>query len=83
VARTLVVMAGRSQYQIVLSDEERRELEHRAACYSRSHREVLRAKLVLYAAERLSNVEIGRRLQMLPELVGGGEDGSMRNGSRG
>jgi putative transposase len=63
-------MAGRSRYQIVLSDEERRELEHRAACYSRPHREVLRAKLVLYAAEGLSNVEIGARLQMLPELVG-------------
>lgn len=63
-------MAGRSHYQIVLSDEERRELEHRAACYSRPHREVLRAKLVLYAAEGLSNVEIGRRLQMMPELVG-------------
>ncbi len=62
-------MAGRSQYQIVLSDEERRELEHRGACYSRPHREVLRAKLVLYAAEGLSNVEIGARLQMLPELV--------------
>ena len=63
-------MAGRSRYQIVLSDEERRELEHRAACYSRPHREVLRAKLVLYAADGLSNVEIGKRLQMLPELVG-------------
>jgi Helix-turn-helix domain len=69
-ARILLVMAGRSQYQIVLSDEERRELEHRAACYSRPHREVLRAKLVLFAAAGLSNVEIGRRLQMLPELVG-------------
>lgn len=66
----MVAMAGRSRYQIVLSDEERRELEHRAACYSRPHREVLRAKLVLLAAEGLSNVEIGARLQMLPELVG-------------
>ena len=63
-------MAGRSRYQIDLSDEERRELEHRAACYSRPHREVQRAKLVLYAAEGLSNVEIGARLGMMPELVG-------------
>jgi Helix-turn-helix domain len=68
--RIVVMTAGRSRYQIVLSDEERRVLEHRAACYSRPHREVLRAKLVLYAAEGLSNVEIGARLQMLPELVG-------------
>lgn len=66
----MAVMAGRSRYLIVLSGEERRELEHRAACYSRPHREVLRAKLVLLAADGLSNVEIGERLQMLPELVG-------------
>jgi len=66
----LLMMAGRSRYQIVLSDEERVELEHRAACYSRPHREVLRAKLVLYAAEGMSNVEIGARLGMVPELVG-------------
>ena len=57
----LFVIAGRSHYQIVLSDEERQELGHRAACYSRPHRDVRRAKLVLYAAEGLSNVEIGRR----------------------
>src|SRR5437868_10723076 len=63
-------MAGRSRYRIVLSEEERAELEHRAACYSRPHREVQRAKLVLYAAEGLSNVEIGARLEMMPELVG-------------
>lgn len=63
-------MAGRSRYQIVLSDDERAELEHRAACYSRPHREVQRARLVLYAAEGVSNVEIGSRLGMMPELVG-------------
>ena len=57
--RIWLVMAGRSRYQIVLSEEERVELEHRAACYSRPHREVQRAKLVLYAAEGMSNVEIG------------------------
>lgn len=55
------MMARRSHYQIVLSDEERQELGHRAACYSRPHRDVLRTKLVLYAVEGLSNVEIGRR----------------------
>jgi hypothetical protein len=57
------LVAGRSRYQIVLSEEERAELEHRAACYSRPHREVQRAKLVLYAAEGMSNVEIGARLR--------------------
>src|SRR4030081_3428677 len=63
-------MAGRSRYLIVLSGEERAELEHRVACYSRPYREVRRARLVLYAPGGLSNVEIGVRLEMMPELVG-------------
>jgi hypothetical protein len=56
--------------RIVLSAEERRELEHVAACYTRPHQEVQRAKLVLYAADGEPNVEIGRRLDMSPEVVG-------------
>jgi transposase-like protein len=63
-------MPGRSRYWIELSEEERCELEHRAACYSRPHREVQRAKLVLYAADGLDNVEIARRLDLRPEVVG-------------
>ena len=62
-------MPGRSRYRIELSEEERSELEHRAACYSRPHREVQRAKLVLYAADGLDNVEIARRLDLRPEVV--------------
>ncbi len=61
-------MPGRSPHQVVLS-AERAELEHRAACYTRPHREVLRAKLVLLAAEGKSNVEIGERLGMGREAV--------------
>ena len=55
------VMARRPA-EIVLSAEERRELERRAACYTLPHKVVQRAKLVLYAAEGLSNVEIAARL---------------------
>jgi len=55
---------------IGLSVGERGELEHVAACYTRPHKEVQRAKLVLYAAAGESNVEIGRRLDMSPEVVG-------------
>lgn len=55
---------------IVLSADERSELEHVAACYARPHKEVQRAKLVLYAADGEPNVEIGRRLEMSPEVVG-------------
>ncbi len=63
-------MPGKSRYQVELSDAERSELEHRAACYSRPHREVQRAKLVLYAADGIDNTEIARRLDLRPEVVG-------------
>jgi len=57
-------MPGRSPHEVVLGETERAELEHRAACYTRPHREVQRAKLVLLAAEGQTNVEIGERLGM-------------------
>jgi transposase-like protein len=63
-------MPGRSPYEVRLSTEERAELEHRAACYTRPHREVLRAKLVLMAADGETNTEIGERLGMSREAVG-------------
>jgi transposase-like protein len=63
-------MPGRSPYEIVLSDRERAELVHLAACYSRPHREVLRAKLVLMAADGKTNCEIGAQLGMSREAVG-------------
>ncbi|MCA1701286.1 MAG: helix-turn-helix domain-containing protein [Actinobacteria bacterium] len=63
-------MARRSAHQIVLTDDEREELEHRAACYTLPHKRVQRAKLVLYAADGLTNVEIAARLDTAPEVVG-------------
>jgi hypothetical protein len=47
---------ARRAAEIVLSAEERVELERRAACYTLPHKVVQRAKLVLYAADELSNV---------------------------
>jgi hypothetical protein len=44
-------MAGRSGFVIELSDEERAELERRIACYTLRHKVVMRAKMILYAAE--------------------------------
>jgi len=63
-------MPGRSPHEISLSDEHRAELEHRAACYTRPHREVLRAKIVLMAAAGASNTEIGEQLGMTRKSVG-------------
>lgn len=63
-------MPGRSPNEITLSEEQRIELVHRAACYTRPHREVLRAKIVLMAAEGKTNTEIGERLGMSRKSVG-------------
>ncbi|MCA1681416.1 MAG: helix-turn-helix domain-containing protein [Actinobacteria bacterium] len=62
-------MARKSAHQIVLEAEERAELERRAACYTLPHKQVQRAKFVLYAADGLTNVEIAARLDTAPEVV--------------
>jgi hypothetical protein len=61
---------SRSPFEIVLSGVERAELERRVACYTRPHKEVQRAKMVLYAAEGLTNREIAARLDTAPDVVG-------------
>lgn len=62
-------MAGRSGYVIELSGEERTELERRVACYTLPHKVVVRAKMILYAAEGQSTAEIARRLETAPRVV--------------
>jgi len=49
-------MPGRSRCAVVLTEEERSELERRAARYTLPRKQVQRAKLILYAAEGLTNV---------------------------
>jgi len=61
-------MPRRSPYAIELSEEEREALRRVAARYSSPYREVMRAKIVLYAAQGLSNEEIASRLD-LPRQV--------------
>jgi predicted ArsR family transcriptional regulator len=63
-------MAGRSPYTIELTGAERAELEQRVACYTRPHKEVQRAKMILYAAEGQTNREIAARLDTAPDVVG-------------
>jgi DNA-directed RNA polymerase specialized sigma24 family protein len=67
--RISVVMAGKSPYEVVLSEEQRRALERRAAAYSGPHRDVVRAKAILYAADGMSNAEIARRLDQSRQAV--------------
>jgi hypothetical protein len=55
---------------IELSGEERAELQRRVACYTLPHRVVVRAKMILYAADREPNTEFARRLERAADVVG-------------
>ena len=46
-------MSRSSPFVIELSDTDRAELQRRARCYSAPHSEVVRAKVVLLAADGL------------------------------
>jgi DNA-directed RNA polymerase specialized sigma24 family protein len=59
----------RSPYVIELSLQERGVLERMAAKYSSPYRDVMRAKIVLYAAQGLSNEEIASRLDVPRQVV--------------
>ena len=62
-------MSRISPYFIVLTPEERTVLEARARRYTLSYRDVVRARIVLLAAEGLENKEIGERLDMPRPVV--------------
>lgn len=62
-------MPRRSPYEIRLSTAEERELAARAAKYTLPYFEVLRARMILLAAEGLSNDEIAARLDTRREIV--------------
>ncbi len=52
-----------------VTEIERRELRRRAGQYTRPYREVIRAKVVLLAADGLSDVEIAARLDVTDRMV--------------
>lgn len=62
-------MPRQSPYIIRLSSVERQTLEERARQYTLPYRDVIRARLVLLAAEGLENKEIGERLDMPRPVV--------------
>jgi transposase-like protein len=62
-------VSRRSSDPIELSDDERRELEAIAGRLTAPFRMVQRARIVLYAADGLTNVEIAGRLDTAPEVV--------------
>jgi DNA-binding CsgD family transcriptional regulator len=52
-----------------ISGVEERELRRRAARYTRAYREVIRAKIVLLAAEGLTDVEIAAQLDCTARML--------------
>ena len=61
---------GRAATPIELDADERVELERRAGSLTLAYRVVVRAKLVLLAADGATNVQIAGRVDMSPERVG-------------
>lgn len=62
-------MPRESPYPIVLSPSETEELRRRAAKYTLPYFQVVRAKMILLAAERLSNDAIAQCLHTRREVV--------------
>ncbi len=62
-------MPRNSPYVIDLTPAERTELEAEARRYTSPYRDVLRAKLILYAAQGLANAEIAARLDTPRQIV--------------
>lgn len=62
-------MPRKCPYRIELSDTERVRLEATARKYTSPYRDVMRAKIVLYAAEGLDNDTIAARLDTPRQIV--------------
>jgi hypothetical protein len=62
-------MPRRSPFAVVLSEDERQHLESIARQYTSSYCEVIRAKIVLLAAEDFSNEVIASRLDTPRQIV--------------
>ena len=62
-------MPGKSPFNVELTTDERKVLEHRAAKYTSPYFEVVRAKVVLLAAEGMENKQIGECLSLPRQIV--------------
>jgi hypothetical protein len=62
-------MPRKSPFDIVLSEDDRGTLEAVARSYTSPYRDVIRARIVLYAAEGLRNDQIAVRLDTPRQIV--------------
>ena len=62
-------MPKKSPFRISLTEAERKILGAKARSYTSSYIDVVRAKMVLYAAEGLENKDIAARLDTSAQIV--------------
>lgn len=62
-------MPRTSPYKVILSDTERSWLEAASRKYTSAYIMVVRAKIILYAAEGKQNLEIAKRLDLPRQVV--------------
>lgn len=62
-------MSRRSPYTIILTRNEKEELESLARKYTSSYYHVVRARIVLLAAQGVDNETIGRKLDLPRQIV--------------
>ena len=62
-------MPRHSPFVVVLTEEEKRQLQEMARKYTSPYCDVARAKAILMAAESLENKEIGLRLDLPRQIV--------------
>jgi len=62
-------MPRTSPYAILLEQDEKRILQAITRRYTSQYRDVMRAKVILLAAEGLSNKQIGKRLEVPRQIV--------------
>ena len=62
-------MPRQSPFKIVLTRDEEERLQDMARKYTSPYRDVVRAKVILLAAQGLGNKEIGQRLDLPRQIV--------------
>jgi len=62
-------MPRKSPFEIILTNEEREHLISLARKYTAPYRDVIRAQVILMAAEGLENKEIGEKLNLPRKTV--------------
>ncbi len=62
-------MPRKSPYRVLLTTDEKKQLQNTARKYTSPYCEVMRAKIVLLASEGFSNKQIGQRLDLPRQIV--------------